>query len=415
MIHLTAVEIAGYRAISEPLRLEGLGPYVPLYGDNAVGKSSVLLAIELLGRLCATPAVELVGGDGLWPEDSFFDSFEQDRWMFNDRSDGVVRLWAKTSDGRSVGFEITQRPPDVWVACVVVGDASGNALAAFRSAYDEVEQVKYGEESWDDLVLLHAAEDRQLQAATRIDEVFSAVRVALAPSPRLPVPDELREQVFGAFSSADARKRAQLRRAFQGFRELFPALGEGAVEVLQNPPDHEKDLAWVTDDVTIPLDRLGGGVQSAVSTFGQLLLTEAAVVCLEEPEAFVGAAALAPLATALHDAPARGVCGQVWLATHAVTLAHPTDRVWVLERQDGVVRARQAPTSELGRFAQEADPVSADRLGRLGDDGSVRLPKAMVERLGLRSGDFVYFRDDGNVIEVLSGEALEARLGGSDT
>ena len=54
MPHLTRFRVQGYRAISEPIELTDLGPYVALYGDNAVGKSSVLEAVGLLGGFASS-------------------------------------------------------------------------------------------------------------------------------------------------------------------------------------------------------------------------------------------------------------------------------------------------------------------------------------------------------------------------
>lgn len=57
-------------------------------------------------------------------------------------------------------------------------------------------------------------------------------------------------------------------------------------------------------------------------------------------------------------------------------------------------------------------PEPADRHGRLGQDGSVRLPPAVVERTGLRPGDFVYFADDEKGIRILTGEQMDQTLSG---
>jgi hypothetical protein len=56
-----------------------------------------------------------------------------------------------------------------------------------------------------------------------------------------------------------------------------------------------------------------------------------------------------------------------------------------------------------------SDPAGvADPVGRLGVDGSVRIPMAMLQRAGLKTGDHVYFDDTNGVLRVLTGEQLDA-------
>lgn len=64
----------------------------------------------------------------------------------------------------------------------------------------------------------------------------------------------------------------------------------------------------------------------------------------------------------------------------------------------------------LDFVALDTAPPPADRLGRLGEDGSVQLPAAVVARAGLQPGDFVYFADAPSGIQLLSGAALDAAL-----
>src|SRR5580700_7238363 len=99
MAYVVGLAVQGYRAVSAPITLSNLGRYVALYGDNAVGKSSVLRALALLGRLCATHPTELLGTGRPWPMDAFFEKYGEDPWMFNNQGDPVVELAATTDAG----------------------------------------------------------------------------------------------------------------------------------------------------------------------------------------------------------------------------------------------------------------------------------------------------------------------------
>jgi len=82
-----------------------------------------------------------------------------------------------------------------------------------------------------------------------------------------------------------------------------------------------------------------------------------------------------------------------------------------VETAKGVVTARQGPARELGgRFAQPPADVAVDPLGRLGQDGAVRMPPAVIARAGLRPGDFVYFQDTADGIRILTGAQIDEAL-----
>ena len=394
--YLSEITISGYRAISEPLTFAGLSPFVALCGDNAVGKSSVLQAVALLGMLTAVAFRELLGTGKPWPANHFYDSFQQDRVMFNTRAGGEIRLEGTWSNGFSARFRLNQRPEGISVGIESLGTPAEDLLAVFQ-----------------------AVRSTPLFETTlnRVNgELQSYGNIRLVPSPSIPVPDTVRATFVTALSSVDLTVRRAARQTAALFPDLFPALGPGELDALENPPLHPKDLAWVGDWAgVIPLDRLGGGVQSTFSSLAQLTLSRANIACMDETEAFVGQRALPGLASAFRAALDRRLCAQVWIATHALTLAHDYEQVFVLEQEAGVVKARRSPPAKLARFMPELSPPTPLSLGRLSDDGSVRLPPTLIKRLGLVTGDFVHYVDiDDTGARIVSPAAMEARYGKDD-
>ncbi|WP_309897177.1 hypothetical protein [Archangium sp.] len=422
MTAILSFRVSGYRAISEAVQLNKLGSYVALYGDNAVGKSSVLHALDLLGRMCQVHPNELIGSGRPWPALGFFERFHQDPSIFNDRSVGVIELEAKTDGGLHVGFRLTRRDDGLEVACTHAKQENHDLRAQFVAARDNVTHLTDASRD--------AREDEQFASISRRLEQAQAdlvvaeeeLRTALAPvavsfgtSPSLPISRTLRESLFDALASGDASRRTRLRNGFQRLAAAFPALGVGAIDVLVGAAG-AKDLAWVTEHTTLSIEHLGGGIQSAVATMSALYLAGAPVVCLEEPEAFVGTAALDGLRKEIKRVVQHSVCDQVWIATHAIQLVAAEDPIVVLDRQDGVVRARQGPAVTVGgRFSVPPLLPLADDHGRLGQDGSIRLPPIIIERKGLSPGDFVYFTTTENGIQILTGEELDATLPEDDT
>ena len=109
----------------------------------------------------------------------------------------------------------------------------------------------------------------------------------------------------------------------------------------------------------------------------------------------------------------RGLADQIWIATHAVTLSDEESPLFLLEREDGVVRATPKSRADLIQLTPSVGPDPKPlSLGRMSLDGSVRLPKSLRDRLGLKVGDFVHYveLDDGGA-EIVSDEEMERRLG----
>src|SRR4051794_32050960 len=75
-----------------------------------------------------------------------------------------------------------------------------------------------------------------------------------------------------------------------------------------------------------------------------------------------------------------------------------------------IARAQRRELATIRRRCAIAG--SADALGRLGKEGGARLPPAVIERIGLRTGDFVYFIDDKTSTRMVTGEQLDGLLPG---
>lgn len=405
MPRLVSVRISGFRAISSAVSLEGLGAMTVLYGDNASGKSSVLGGIHLLGQLCRTPMRELLVSP--WPASAFYERFGVDVGMFNQANDGVVELWGTLLGGAEIGFRVVKQGQEIAVALTHPESAAQDAHTYAEEPEDAAFEWTLGE--------LEVKLERFQQVWARITaQVTGKLSTALVPSPALPVPDSLRAQFVSAWSSMDLAQRRRARTAVAGFGAMFPALGAGVLEPADNPPRHPRDMGWVSPDAPSPieLDHLGGGVQSAFATLAAIALAGAEVVCLEEPEAFVGERAFDGLRLGVRQALNQGGTQQVWIATHAVSLAEGADAVFIVDREGLVTSVNPAIPEMLSRYAPTLGLPAADSLGRLGVEGSVRLPPNVVQSMGLAPGDFVYVVPEGDCFRLATSADLQALLDG---
>lgn len=411
MPRIVSFLISGYRAISEPVLLRDLGPFVPLYGDNAVGKSSLLRGLELFGRLCHAHPNELVGSGRPWPKSNFYERFGQNASMFNDRTNGEIRFEASTDSDLSVGFRLQQSNDGIAVTCTNARMGETSLLDPVTVAQEHVLRLteRLQREEDIDALEMERAQSERLKAEDSLHKAVSVLSVRLTSSPSLPMSAELRGRLFDSLASANATHRFRLRDMLRRLAGAFPSLGRGEIDLLVRESG-EKDLAWVSADETHSIDDLGGGIQSALATIGNLYMISASIACLEEPEAFVGVAALDGVRAELMWSLNAGICEQIWIATHAIQLVSADDQIVVLTRDDGIVHARVGPAVRLAQRFGNLPSAPADPKGRLGHDGSIRLPPSIIETLKLTTGDFVYFSLNEDRVRLLSGPQLDATL-----
>lgn len=421
MAVLTYLAIEGFRALGSRVEFNDIGHRVVIYGDNATGKTSVLQAIELLGKLLAVAGGELAGTGKPWPKDAFYERFGLDDWAFHQGGARVIRLEGRWSNGLEVNVEaegvdegVALRFPHL----VMAGRDLGYPFHIATRKQNELRETLIALPGYE----AHIVKEQE-EASEMLTDAITAVNQAtetgsdmgFAPSPIVPVPDALRAAFLGGRASSDPKLRAATRRATASFGALFPALGAGEMqELLGEDPHPDADLAWASADGRriVPLDKLGGGVQSVFSTLANLTLAGRRVQCLDEPEAFVGERAFPGLNLALRAALEAEVCDQIWVATHAVSLADEGATLILLELDEGVVRARPASRPDLARLAPATEPPQPMSLGRLSVDGAVRLPPPLVERLGLKPGDFVHYVDiDKRGARIVSAAEFDRILG----
>lgn len=416
---IQTLRVRGVRAISDELVLDGMGEVVVLYGDNAVGKSSVLFALSLLGRVLATPPLDLVRGESAWPFDAATLQFGVEGADFNVRV-GSMRIEAVWDSGASACCALAPSSSGMKVVLEsVTVPGTANLVAELREVLRALEREQGRlDDAGSGRQALEIIGPRLDSLALERDRLVSLIgafvashaRICAIPTPVLPVSPEQRQHLAALWHSQDLKRRRLVRGTLHRFSALFPALGGGELEP-RAAEGEVTDWAWFTEEGAPDLNRLGGGVQSAFGTLAGLLLAQSAIALIEEPEAFVGERAMDGLRQAIRATVESGACHQVFVATHAVSLGGPGDTLFVLDRAQGATTARRSSHEGLSRFAPTPDIADADTLGRLGVGGGVRLTDRVIDKLGLRPGEFVYFveRDNGG-FEIVSSASMAAAL-----
>jgi hypothetical protein len=286
-MRLKRVEIQGFKNLVAPVVLDDLPDVVVLHGDNNVGKSNVLEALEV--------------GFRMFQGDRVGDLREHQILGGLEASEGIVAelLGAPLEELQPFGSE---ELPSVVVDLELPGRRGGEGSSVFRLAA--------GWEPDEDRFVLHRSEQRLSGpvGATR----SGAVRwpppegLSLPPGPprpldylRLPVhralsgqacrpgqiiPDGLALALYDARAS---RSRAANRRwaAFVQAAGRFSHLaGPGAVDVVFNRHTGFAELLLRDEHRAIPARLLGTGVQQAWAILGQAVTCGAPMLAIEEPE-----------------------------------------------------------------------------------------------------------------------------------
>jgi ABC-type transport system involved in cytochrome c biogenesis ATPase subunit len=292
-MRLQRFEVQGYKNLRQRVVLEDLGAINVIHGENNVGKSNLLQAIGLffrvLGHLHDTNA-----------------------------SLPTRTAWScKVADWNATGFPSTEifdleapeapRPIEL-LAHVSVEAEESSALPHPESVQSvEIEmrierfvdsiQVwvprvlldeRNAEEEWKRLALLLS---RRHLPQTQV----STPRFALLGTDRRLwdergdenrdlVPASLLLQLYDAkeaFDSARYRRWELFTKMMARFEDM---LGEGSFVAVYDRRVNRANLAWQTKHARIPVALLGSGVQQIIAVVARLLMSDATIVAIEEPE-----------------------------------------------------------------------------------------------------------------------------------
>ncbi|WP_158080048.1 ATP-binding protein [Archangium sp. Cb G35] len=221
--------------------------------------------------------------------------------------------------------------------------------------------------------------------------------------------------LYDAKESADleqARRWERFREAMSSFKDI---LGDGVFVATYDRKAQKASLFYQTSFARIPLRLLGSGVQQIVSLIGHLLITNATLVAIEEPELNLRYT----LQERLRDVFSQKLVGalggpsQLFLTSHSPAfesgphfyLMEPTPTGPMIEARN-VELARAA----VG-FPEDVVPPGVDAARcYLSTEGVVRVPENIRRELGLLNGGGVMFLKRDGHVEMMSDERFAAML-----
>ncbi|WP_157758294.1 ATP-binding protein [Cystobacter fuscus] len=403
------------------MKLEELGPINVIHGPNNVGKSNLLQAIQVFFALVGTrlgdwlPVGELSVDVSTRLKEMGFEPTE----IFNLESpkpitlktvietdeDELLRAGLETeADTHQASIEIELRRE------------VGNVLFSLKSFvlddYFDVVSFKLRVKQQGAHPAIPTRDFlRQFLSFLTWNPLFQKQQIerfALIDVERLPS-SELALKLYDAKESPELEQARRWEKFLDAMSAFSDILGDGMFIAIYDRHKNKANLSYQTSFARMPLHLLGSGVQQCVSLVGLLLMTNATIVSIEEPELNLRYS----LQERLRDVFKQklvGVLGgpsQIFLTSHSPAF-ESGPFFYQMERtpKGPVVTKRKVEQARLAvGFPQEVTPPGMNAANcYLSTDGIVRVPERIRQVLGLPNGGGVMFLERENRVEMLSDE-----------
>ena len=398
-MRLISFEVEGFKNLREKVRLSDLGDITVLHGDNSVGKSNLLLAIEVFFWL-------LSGIDGAVGVPAGVRELGQvkppkvGRWkeIFNFANPAAISASARVALSDEERKQLPPRPGfdatslDVEIVIFRIGDSTRWHVSSLRSA------------NGDDLL-------KGAPTGDAIEHVSNVARWigarGLPVSGRATVVDSL----YDAHVSNEKGSAAQWERFEVAMTRFEDILGKGRfIAVLPRGQAHAS-LLYETPSMRIPFEALGTGAQHIVTLIGDLFTRGRDLVMLEEPEVFLRWSRQEQLRDVLTELVGQeGAPSQLIIATHSGAF-EVGEAFYLMERgEKGPTVSRKAITelsSIVGPYVPRERMDPTKRPTYVTSEGIVRLPDRIRKAIHVEHGGGVAFvdKEDGRV-ELMSDETF---------
>lgn len=414
-MRLTSFEVQGFKNLLAPVRLDDLGSINLVHGQNNVGKSNLLHAVEVFFRVLTAadrglrqPNGALLFATDVWLDQHGIPLADIFNYAVPQPIEMAASLALDDAELQFAGFRplLDCKRLSVHVALHRRLEMCDIEVRSFRFAD--------GTEACD-----AAPQSKEAQFASSVAAFLTARFLGARGAPYVSVDRQVRtvvDALYDANISQDRRQAMQWDRFIEVMSAFRDILGEGRfVPVL---PRGQKDahLLYETSTMRIPLHALGSGVQQLVALFGHILTAGAPIVTVEEPELNLRWALQERVADALRDLVGKeGAPSQLFLTSHSGAFESRDSFYFMRPGPNGpLVELR--PVSQvplvLGGAAPEA-PVEASRApAYVSGEGTLRLPDRIRKAIGVEHGGGVSFVDKGDgVVEMMSDDTL-VRLAG---
>lgn len=417
-MRLSSFHVRGFKNFRREVALEDLSAINVIHGVNNVGKSNLLQAMALYFRLLGLEQ------DGWLP-------FSQDRRISDQE-------FADLGFVRSDVFNLEQPYPIEMRAVILIPPeelAAAGITALLPADRVEVEVVlqwagtfvayrvrRFVFADGTDVVAKQQSPERKtfvMRFAKFLMQNFlirteRAERFAVIPVNRL-LDEQLALALYDAKESADIEVVRRWERFVDVMALFKDILGEGSFVATYDRRSKQANLVYQTATARIPLKLLGSGVQQIVSLVGHLLMTNATLISVEEPELNLRYSLQERLREVLTNIVGQsGGPSQIFLTSHSPAFESGPRFYYMKPTPDGPVVEQHEITEALAAvdFPTAVTPPEQRAVrSYVSTDGVVRLPERVMKKIGLPQGGGVVFVDHEQSVEIMSNERFIDELG----
>jgi hypothetical protein len=427
---LRRFSVKGYKNIRGPVVLDPLGPINVLHGANNVGKSNLLQAMALFFRCLRPIDGELpFAQPARLPRDRFADFVSHPLELFHLDGNGPVVLSAKlaisTDELAAAQIEVQDDATSLEIEQTLAWDGDEVTLKLLRF---ELAGGRDATPRWHD-----AAEKARLLRFARflaqnpLVRQGPAERFALVGVRRdleedsIPRDGDLAPlalEMFDCRESRDTLRRDRWLAFVDAMRPFEDVLWPGAFEVTYQREEGKARLVYDTAKTRVPFRLLGTGVQQAAAVLGHILMRNASIVAIEEPELNLRWAMQERLREGLGRVVKPGENGalnQLFLSSHSPAF-EAGDTFFLMEPGPSGPMVSRRPAAELplvlGGGAPHLGLPDAAPHAYVTSQGIVRLPDEVIDRVHVRGGGGVVFpRAEPHGVRVVSNDDMLRELG----
>lgn len=290
-MRLKRFSVKGYKNFTQEVVLEDMGPVCVIHGENNVGKSNLLQAISLFLFLLEKYSFKSGFGDAdryLYAMDFAALNFEEYLALFaREFNIPVSSIFPFSQSGGSLFIKAQFSSNNDQFVLTIANDASfliekwfsilrdtktGKTSTEISSALGHTEAEKI----FETLVAPHCefviiSLDRRISAQeTDVDRNI--------------IPHSLMLQLYDLRDELDPARYKRWQLFVGTMKKFNDILGEGEFVSLFDRKTNRANLAFESPTHRTPVELLGSGIQQLIALVARLLVTDAAIVCIEEPE-----------------------------------------------------------------------------------------------------------------------------------
>lgn len=381
--------VSGYKNFTQSIEFGPLGRINVIHGPNNVGKSNLLQAIDLYFKLLSQyqrlkiikkfddfqalhyPVEEIFNLVEPQPINIAGTFYAPDESSSQQRSNSSVKIYLQLMmKVDHIEVKISSNPPN-WTQ---------NLVDELTKIYRHSKQTTHN----------------RFMLLTINREAYRG-----GQSTRHIVPQQLRDALFDAKESPDAFWVQRWHLFVETMAEFEDVLGPGRFNTAFDRARNQADLVLDRGDVRISIDLLGSGMQQIVALLGQLLLTPAVMVGIEEPELNLRYTLQKRLLKALQTITQSDYGPQQLFLTSHSPAFEAEETFFAMELKEGRPTLSRRPKSlasvytGIGQGAEDQLAEMYDKLPEpvnyVSSEGLVLLPDKVLEPLNLQQGGGLTF------------------------